>query len=110
MALSAAVHHSFDKVDWPTGTEDGQGRGNTPRRPTTRAARGPELFQLFEEEPGGKRPAPLPEVAGPQERVQRRTVEQLADLAPMVQILDALVPLMVGAARGSLQVLGHHGA
>ena len=51
---------------------------------------------MFEEEAGGKRPAPLPEVSGPQERVQRRTMEHLADLTPMVQILNDPVPLMVG--------------
>ena len=48
----------------------------------------PELFQLFEEEPGGSRPPCLGELWGPQERVQLRVVEQLADVVPMVQILD----------------------
>ena len=38
--------------------------------------------------PAGGRPAPLSEVAGWQERVQRHAVEHLADLAPLVQILD----------------------
>ena len=33
------------------------------------------------------RPAPLSEVAGVQERVQRHTVEQIEDFVPMVQIL-----------------------
>ena len=46
------------------------------------------------EEPGGGRPAPLSEVAGWQEKVERHFVEQLAEFAPMVQILDALVPQM----------------
>ena len=54
--------------------------------------------------------SPLLEPQGPQERVQRCTVVQLVDFAPMVQILDDPVPLMVGVARGSLPVLGHHGA
>ena len=53
----------------------------------------PELFQLFEEEPGGLRPTGLVEPRGPQE--PRHTVEQMADVAPMVQILDAPVPQMV---------------
>ena len=49
----------------------------------------PELFQLFvEEEPGGSRPPCLGELWGPQEMVQQCTVEQLADVVPMVQILD----------------------
>ena len=42
----------------------------------------PELFSLYEEEPGGRRPASLAEPPGPQERIQRRTVEQPAELAP----------------------------
>ena len=70
----------------------------------------PEFFSLYEEEPGGVRPGSraLAAVRGrprggrpeafaelrPQERVQRDTVEQLANFAPMVQILDALVPQM----------------
>ena len=48
-----------------------------------------ELFQLYEEEPGGSRPACLAEPRGPQEKVQQCTVEQLADVVPMVQVLDA---------------------
>ena len=48
----------------------------------------PELFQLYEEEPGGSRPPCLGEPRGPQEKVQQCTVEQIADVVPMVQILD----------------------
>ena len=55
----------------------------------------PELFSLYEEEPGGRRLASLAEPPGLQERIQRRTVEQPAELAPMVQILDAPVPQTV---------------
>ena len=40
----------------------------------------------------GLRPACLAEPRGPQERVQLRTVEHIADVVPMVQILDAPVP------------------
>ena len=40
----------------------------------------------------GVRPAPLSEVAGPQERVQRHTVEQIEEFVPMVQILDIHLP------------------
>ena len=58
----------------------------------------PELFQLFEEEePGGSRPACLVAPRGPQEAVQRHTVEQLADIVPMVQVLDA--PGLLGEAE-----------
>ena len=55
----------------------------------------PELFSLDEEEPGGRRPTRLAEPPGPQERIQRRTVEQPAEIAPKVQILDAPVPQTV---------------
>ena len=41
----------------------------------------------------GGRPAPLSEVAGWQERVQRHCVEHLAEVCPIVQILDADVPV-----------------
>ena len=54
----------------------------------------PELFSLYDEEPGGRRPPCLGEPPGLPERVQRHTVVQLADVAPMVQILDVPVPQM----------------
>ena len=40
------------------------------------------------------RPASLAKAQGPQERVQLRTVEHIADVVPMVQILDIPVPQM----------------
>ena len=46
----------------------------------------------------GGRPAPLPEVAGWQERIQRHTGEQMIDDLPYVQILDAPVPQVVDSA------------
>ena len=55
----------------------------------------PVLFSLYEEEPGGRRPASLAEPPGPQERVQRHTMEQLADVAPMVPSLAVPEPQMV---------------
>ena len=60
----------------------------------------PELFSLFEEEPGGSRPPCLGEPPLPQERVQQHTVEQLAEFAPVAQILDVPVPLV---ALGEMQ-------
>ena len=43
------------------------------------------------------RPAPLSEVAGLQERDQRRTAEQIEEFALVVQILDVPVPQNGGA-------------
>ena len=54
----------------------------------------PELFSLERNSPVGGWPAPLPEVAGWQERLQRHTVEHV-DVLPYVQILDAPVPQLV---------------
>ena len=57
----------------------------------------PELFSLYEEEPGGRRPPCLGEPPVPQARVQRHTVEQMIESFVPVPILDldALVPQMV---------------
>ena len=76
MALSAAAHHSYDKVvaeekyygQRAQKTDSAKAAHNAPRRQTKRAARGSEHLQSYEEEPGGGRPASLPEVAGPQAR------------------------------------------
>ena len=48
--------------------------------------------------PEGGRPAPLPEVAGWQKRIQQHTGEQMIDDLPYVQILDAPVPQVVDSA------------
>ena len=40
----------------------------------------------------GSRPDRLLDVSGPQERVQRRTMEQIVDYVPVVPLLDAPVP------------------
>ena len=45
----------------------------------------PELFSL-EEEPGGGLPAPLSEVAGRQDKVVRRVLEDLGSVCPVVGI------------------------
>ena len=87
-ALAAALHHSRDV---------GPGTNDAPRGQTTaRVTMESELFQLYEEELGGTRLDRLSDVRPP-ERVQRHTMEHLTDLvrfAPMVQVLDAPVPLM----------------
>ena len=62
-----------------------------------------ELFSL-EEEPGGGLPAPLSEVAGRQGKVERHIVEDLGELAPLLQILDLLVPQTVDNVVDSLRI------
>ena len=52
----------------------------------------------------GLRPAPLWEPR-PQERVQRHAVEQLADDAPRVPLLDFPVPLMVDKLEDVLKIV-----
>ena len=64
----------------------------------------PELFSL-EEEPGGGLPAPLSEVAGRQGKVERHVVEDLGELAPLVQIFDLPVPQTVDFVADALRIL-----
>ena len=63
----------------------------------------PVLFDLFEE-PGGGRPNLLLEPQGPQAGIQRHTMEHIADVVPMVQILD--IPVLLGADQ--LVEVGRH--
>ena len=60
----------------------------------------PVLFSLYEEEPGGRLPASLAEPPRPHERVQRHTMEQLADVPPMVPSLAVPEPQMVNQLGG----------
>ena len=55
----------------------------------------PELFSLYEEEPGGTGPDRLSTLSGPQERVLRRTVLQIVDAVPSLPTLDDPAPQMV---------------
>ena len=100
MALTEASHHTA-----PRGQE-GQGRSGKKRhavhgRDPGDSSSQPELFRLFEEELGGVRPEAFVEPR-PQEKVQRHTMEQLADVAPMVpslavpesQMVDKLVAVI----------------
>ena len=99
MALAESIHHS------PTGTEDGQGRGVGTRCTTRRSSRrntpqepGTRYFALDDDdsvpELKDSRPDRLFSVSGPQERVQRHTVEQNIDTFAAVPMLDAPVPLV----------------
>ena len=88
MALAEKLHHTSRGLRFATAGEEGREEHYALRRERPPPPH-PELFQLYEEEPGGSRPACLVAPQGPQEAVQRHTVEQLADVAPMVQVLDA---------------------
>ena len=94
MALSAAAHHSFDKVaagekyHGPRAQRTdraGEAAHQAPRRQRTRAAGDAVFFELFDEDTAGVRPGVLAEPR-PQERVQildapvPQTVEQLPDV------------------------------
>ena len=82
MALAAAFHHSRDV---------GPVTYNALRSQTTSVAGDTEFFSLCEEELGGTRPDRLYEVRL-QERVQRRTVEQIVDNTLFLPTLDVSVP------------------
>ena len=106
MALSAAAHHSYDKVAAgakydglraQTTDRAGEAAYRAPRRQRTRAAGEAVIFELFDEDTAGLRPGVLEEPR-PQARVQRHTMEHIVDYvccAPLVQTLDAPVPQMV---------------
>ena len=85
MALAEAYHHTAPR------------RQKTARAEATnvtskeRVAGDAVYFELFDEDTEGLRPGPVldPRL---QERVQRHTMEQMIEVTPYVQILDALVP------------------
>ena len=80
MALSAAAHHSYDKVAAGAMYDGlraqktdraGEAAHPAPRRQRTRAAGEAVIFELFDEDTAGVRPGVLAEPR-PQERVQGR--------------------------------------
>ena len=91
-------------------TEDGQGRGvgertTTIRKTPTPQTAGTQYFAMdVDEVPavGGSRPDRVFDVSVPQERVQRRIVQQTTDVVPL-PMLDAPVPQMVGQLAEVLQ-------
>ena len=98
MALAAATHHSAQRGEWrdlyeaPRGqrTASAEATYDALRSQTTSVA---EFYSLYEEELGGTRPDRLYEVR-PQDRVQRRTVNQIVDNTLFLPTLDVLVPQM----------------
>ena len=91
MALAETTHHSAQRQKKARAREEEREVHYTAAFRTTVPPPEQELFDLFEE-PGGERPSLLLEPQGAQPGGQRHIVEQMADVAPMVQILDAPVP------------------
>ena len=100
MALATFTHHSAlrGQKTARAGEEDNEMHFTATFRanPPPQAA-GTQYFAMDVDDvpaAGGSRPDRLLDVSGPQERVQRRTVEQLVDSPPVVPSLDSPVPLM----------------
>ena len=96
MALAESTHHTSRGLRFARAGEEGREEHDALRRQRPTPPQ-PELFQLYEEEPGGSRPPCLGEPRGPQERILPHTMEQLADVVPMVQVLD--FPVVRGEGR-----------
>ena len=95
MALAEKLHHSACR-SVPLKEELVEHvQYNAPRGQKTTRGREAEFFDVFDEELGGGRPPPLPEVAGPQARVLRRTVEPIIESFVPVPMIDVTVPRMV---------------
>ena len=93
MALAEKLHHSaYRSVPLKEELVDHE-KHNAPRGQKTASGRGTEFFDVFDEEL-----APLLEVAGPQARVLRRTVEPIIESFVPVPMIDAPVPQMVDQA------------
>ena len=82
MALAESTHHQRN-ARAGTWVRDIL-HGEVPGQPTSQQ----ELFQLFEEKPGGSRHPVWVSRGGCRRRSSSAPSEQLADVAPMVQILD----------------------
>ena len=109
MALAESQHHtSRGQKKARAGEEGHRNEYEAPRR--QKPPPPPAFFRLFDEEDAerGLRPACLAEPRGPQERVQLRTVEHIADVVPMVQILDAPVPQVGDQGVDQLVVAFRH--
>ena len=98
----------------PTGTEDGKVRGGGSRDALHGDVPGASSSPGGDDEPpaASSRPDRLFAVFGPQERVLRQTVEQMADSTPVVPMLEAPVQQLgcnvVGSALGRWEPLPPH--
>ena len=62
----------------------------------------PELFSLYDEEPGGSRPDRMPTLSGPQEQVLRHTVDQIVVAVSALPTFDVPVPQTVDQLVGAV--------
>ena len=91
MALAEKTHHTAPRrPKMARAGKEGHEEYDAPRRQKPPPPH-PELFSLYEEEPGGVRPGSVTDPV-PQERVQRHSVEHRIEACPFVQILGAPVP------------------
>ena len=63
----------------------------------------PEIFSIFDEEPGGTRPDRSSNLSATKERVLRCTVQQIVDTVPSLPTLDAPVPQTVEQLPNRMQ-------
>ena len=80
--MATSLHHS-SRGQKKARAGEGGGRVELHGRGLEDSCSQPVLFQLYEEEPGGRRPASLAEPPGPQEAGTATHMEQLADVAPV---------------------------
>ena len=100
MALAGAAHHSAQ----PNAALRGQKPG-TRAKEGDKSARSTKPYGDRRDFPPGMRPALLVGVP-PQGHVKRHFAEHLAELAPLVQILDAPVPQVVDNVMDAFPVPG----
>ena len=86
MALASALHHSADKTT--------RAQHDAPRGQKNAGTEHNELSDEDEVPARGSRPPCLGEPREAQDKVQQRTMEQIADV-PMLTLLDSPVPQMV---------------
>ena len=85
MALASALHHSADKTT--------RAQHNAPRGQKNA---GTEYYELSDED---EVPPCLGGPRGPHDKVQQRTMEQIADDVPMLTLLDGPVLVLFSVLR-----------
>ena len=101
MALAEKLHHSAQRPEMARAGVWGREMNYTAtiRDPPTPQ---PELFSLYDEEPGGLRPDRMPTLSGPQEQVLRHTVDQIVVAVSALPTFDVPVPQTVDQLVGAL--------